>query len=99
MIARYVSLDFEEVKGKKSGDSIPTHYAVEVINRGQNAIEDVEVKYTLYYRQGNLNKGGTDEKTYSGTISTGKLFDTDSITLETKSIDIVRKSKPPQGGG
>ncbi|MFK7910673.1 MAG: hypothetical protein AB8F34_08720 [Akkermansiaceae bacterium] len=98
-IARYVRLDFEEVKGERSGDAIPTHFDIEVYNRGQRAIEDVEVKYTLYYRQGNLAKGGSDAKTSSGTLSTGKIYDTDSITLSTQKISIVRKSKPASGGG
>ncbi len=98
-IARYIRLDFDEVKGEKSGDAIPTHYNIEVYNRGKDSIEDVQLKYTLYYSQGNLNKGGTDKKTTTGSLSTGKIYDADAITLQTQSISIVRKSKPASGGG
>lgn len=98
-IARYIRLDFDEVKGVKSGDAIPTHYNIEVYNRGENSIQDVQIKYTLYYTQGNLNKGGSDRKTATGTLSSGKIYDSDSVTLPTQSISIVRKSKPASGGG
>lgn len=98
-IARYIRLDFKEVKGDRVGDAIPTHFDVEVYNRGKNVIEDVELKYTLYYKQGDLAKGGSAAKTASGSLSTGKIYDRDSITLSTEKIDIVRSIKKPEGGG
>lgn len=98
-IARYVRLDFKEVKGGRSGDAVPTHYDVEVYNCGKRTIADIQLKYTLYYRQGNLSKGGSDEKTSTGSLSTGKIFDGDTITLSSEKIDIVRTIKKPEGGG
>jgi hypothetical protein len=98
-IARYVRLDFEEVKAKRSGDAVPTHFDIEVYNRGKSSIEDVQLKYTLYYKQGNLSKGGTDTQTSSGSLSTGKIYDGDSITVSTEKINIIRTIKKAEGGG
>lgn len=99
VIAKSVRLDFKEVKVKSGGDGVDTSYSIEVRNNGKRAIEDVTLKYTLYYSQGDLNKGGTVDKTSTGTLSTGKIYDADTITLETTAVSIVRKSKPASGGG
>lgn len=98
-ISRFVRLDFKEVKAERNGDAIATHYDVEVYNRGKRIIEDVELKYTLYYTQGNLTKGGNDQKTSSGSLSTGKLYDGYAITVSTPAIDIIRTIKKAEGGG
>lgn len=98
-IARYVRLDFEEIKAKRQGDAIPTHYNIEVYNRGKRPIQNVELRYTLYYKQGDLAKGGTAEKTSVGTLNTGKLFQNDTLMLSTQKINIVRTIKKPEGGG
>ncbi|MCP5534750.1 MAG: hypothetical protein H7A51_00775 [Akkermansiaceae bacterium] len=98
-IARYVRLKFEEIKVKGGGDAVDTGYAIEVYNSSKRPVETVTLKYTLYYNQGDLNKGGTIEKTRSGTLATGKLYDGDTITVETSKVSIIRKSKPASGGG
>ncbi|MBT8044651.1 MAG: hypothetical protein KJO79_06850 [Verrucomicrobiae bacterium] len=99
VISRAVRLQFEEIKVKGGGDAIATGYAIEVYNSSKRAVEDVTLKYTLYYNQGDLNKGGTVAKTKTGTLNTGKLFDRDTVTLNTAKVDIVRKIKPASGGG
>ena len=98
-IAKNVRLKFTETKDAKNGDTTPTGYAIEVYNRGKNSIEDVTLNYTLYYSQGDLAKGGTVNKIQEGTISTGKMYDGDTLTVDTAKIYLVRKSKPAQGGG
>lgn len=97
-IARSVRLKFAEVK-VKAGDTVNTGYSIEVYNSSKRAVETVTLKYTLYYDQGDLNKGGTVTKTKSGTLSTGKLYDGDTMTVDTAKVGIVRKSKPASGGG
>ena len=97
--ARYIDLDFDEVKGKRSGKAIPTHFDIEVYNRGKSSIEEVKLRYTLYYKQGDLNKGGSAARTYTASLRTGMLYDGDTVTLATKKINIVREIKKPQGGG
>jgi hypothetical protein len=99
VIAKSVRLKFEEVKVKGGGDGVATGYSIEVYNRGKRAVEDVTLKYTLYYSQGDLSKGGTIDKTKTGTLTTGKMFDADTMTVETARVDIVRKIKPASGGG
>lgn len=98
-VARYIKLDFKEMKAERSGDSIPTYYQVKLYNRGKDSIDNIELRYTLHYRQGNLSKGGSDEKTSSGKLSTGKLFDRDTKTFTTEMVNIVRTIQKPQGGG
>jgi hypothetical protein len=99
IIAKSVRLKFKEVKVKGGGDGVATGYAIEVNNSGKRAIDDLTLKYTLYYRQGDLEKGGTVAKTKTGTLTTGKIYDADTLTVETYKVDIVRKSKPASGGG
>lgn len=99
VISKSVRLKFNEVKVKGGGDGVATGYAIEVYNSGKRAIEDVTLKYTLYYSQGDLAKGGTVSKTKTGTVTTGKMYDADTITVETAKVDIVRKMKPASGGG
>lgn len=98
-IGNSVRLKFTEVKVKGSGDGVATSYAIEVRNAGEKAIQDIQLSYTLYYRQGDLDKGGTIAKTSSGKLSTGKIYDADTLTVSTQSVEIVRKSKPASGGG
>lgn len=98
-IAKSVRLTISESKGNKVGDAVPTGYSIEVRNNGKVKLNDVALKYTLYYDQGDLANGGTVAKTKSGTLSTGKMFSHDSITVSTEKVDIVRKIKPPVGGG
>lgn len=98
-ISKNVTLRFTESKDPKSGDAVPTGYAIEVYNRGKDSIEDVTLKYTLYYKQGDLEAGGTVAKTQEGEASTGKMYDSDTLTVETSKVYIVRKSKPASGGG
>ena len=99
IIAKSVRLKFKEVKVKGGGDGVATGYAIEVNNSGKRAIDDLTLKYTLYYRQGDLKKGGSVAKTKTGTLTTGKIYDADTLTVETYKVDIVRKSKPASGGG
>ncbi|MGB0993275.1 MAG: hypothetical protein ACPG32_12520 [Akkermansiaceae bacterium] len=98
-IAKNIRLDLKEVKGDRQGDAIPTSYDIEVINRGQDALSTVELRYTLYYKQGSVAKGGTVDKTSTGKLTTGKLYDSDSMTLSTEKINIVRTIKKASGGG
>lgn len=98
-IGKSVRLKFTEVKQKGSGDGVATSYAIEVRNAGKKAIQDVNLKYTLYYSQGDLEQGGTVAKTKSGNLSTGKIYDADTLTVSTQSVQIVRASKPASGGG
>ena len=98
VIAKSVRLSFEEVKEKRGDDATATGYAIEVNNSSDNQIEDVTLKYTLHYRQGDLKKGGTEARTKSGKLSTGKLYSHDALTLKTGKVDIVRKKVPPSGG-
>lgn len=99
IISNSVRLKFDEVKDEQVGDGVPTGYIIEVFNSGKRAIENITLKYTLYYSQGDLNKGGTVDKTATGVVTTGKMFDSDTLTVETAKVDIVRKIKPPVGGG
>lgn len=99
IIAKSVRLKFKEVKVKGGGEGVATGYAIEVYNSGKRTIEDLTLKYTLYYRQGDLEQGGTVAKTKTGSVSTGKIYDADTLTVETSTVDIVRKSKPASGGG
>ena len=98
-ISRYVNLKFKEVKSKQVGDSSDVVYAIEVYNRGKNAIEDVTINYTIYYDQGDIKKGGFIHKTKEGSLSTGKMYDGDTLTLNTDKIYVVRKVVAPVGGG
>jgi len=98
-IGKSVRLKFTEVKQKGGGEGVATSYAIEVRNAGKKAIQDISLNYTLYYRQGSVDLGGTIAKTSSGTLSTGKIYDADTLTVNTQSVDIVRKSKPSSGGG
>lgn len=98
LIAKSVKLGFEEVREKSGDDAFATGYAIEVSNTGTKPIDEVTLKYTLHYRQGDLNKGGTVAKTKSGTLRTEKLFSKDRLHVQTSKVDIVRKFRPPQGG-
>jgi len=98
VISKSVRLKFKEVKVKGVGNATATGYAIEVYNSGKRPVEDVKLKYTLYYNQGDLIKGGTVAKTTSGTLSTGKLFDSDTMTVETQKVDIIRKMQPSSSG-
>ncbi len=98
-IAKSVRLKFTEVKDKGAGEGVSTSYAIEVRNAGAEAIKDITLNYTLYYSQGSVETGGTLAKTSTGTLSTGKIYDADTLTVSTQSVDIVRKSKPASGGG
>lgn len=98
-LTKSVSLQFKEVKLKGDGGAVATGYTIAVNNRGNSSIEDVSLNYTLYYRQGDLNKGGTEAKTRTGSLKTSKIFDHDTVYVNTAQVDIVRKSKPASGGG
>ena len=97
--AKDVTLRFEKSKDPKNDDTTPTGYAIEVNNRGVSPIENVVLKYTLYYRQGDLESGGTVAKTMEGKLSTGKIYESDTLTVQTAKVYLVRKNKPSSGGG
>ena len=59
IISKSVRLSFEEVKEKGSGDGTSTGYAIEVNNSSNRPIDELTLKYTLHYRQGDLKKGCT----------------------------------------
>ncbi|BDS06387.1 hypothetical protein NT6N_14270 [Oceaniferula spumae] len=98
-IAKNVRLTIEEDKGLKNGDEVPTGYSIEVRNNGKVTVDNVSLKYTLYYDQGDLVRGGIISKTKEGTLATGKLYSSDTITVATDKVGIVRKIKAPSGGG
>lgn len=98
-IAKSVRLTIDEEKGAKAGDEVPTGYSIEVRNNGKMSLDEVTLNYTLYYDQGDLVKGGTVSKTKTGTLTTGKMYSSDTITVSTAKVGIVRKIKPAEGGG
>lgn len=97
--AKNVRLKFEEVKEKKVNDTVPTGYQIEVYNRGKNSIEDISLNYTLYFDEGDLVNGGLIRKTQDGTLSTGKIYDGDTMSVDTAMVSLVRKVVAPVGGG
>lgn len=98
-ISKSVRLKFKEVKEDAGDEAKNVGYAIEVYNRSKNTIEDVTLNYTLYYRVGDLTKGGTVGMTKTGTVSTGKIYNHDTLTVNTDKVEIIRKIKPPEGGG
>lgn len=108
-----VSVSFKEIKEKstrtKKGlirtSTVPTHYNVTVYNRTKTPIEDLELRYSYYYCVGTLTAGGPKHtpQVANGSLVFDKLYDQDTATLKTKTIDIVRSSKkgvaPPISGG
>ncbi len=98
-VAKNVRLKFKEEKTKDGKDTSRVGFAIEVYNRGKVSIEDVTLNYTIYYDEGDLKKGGMVRKTKEGTLSTGKIYDGDTLTVNTETVYLVRKVQPPVGGG
>lgn len=99
LIAKNVRLKFKEVKEKQVGDSSSVGFAIEVYNRGKDSIENITLNYTIYYDQGDVKKGGFVHKTKEGTVSTGKIYNGDTLTVNTDKVYLVRKVLAPVGGG
>ena len=97
--SRNVRLKFKEVKDKRVGTSFKMGFAIEVYNRGKNSIEDITINYTIYYDQGDIKKGGFIHQTKEGTLSTGKIYNGDTLTVNTDKLYMVRKVIAPVGGG
>jgi len=98
-ISKNVRLKFKESKDKQAGDSTSVGFSIEAYNRGKNSIEDVTLNYTIYYDQGDIKKGGFTHKTKEGTVNTGKMYNGDTLTVETEKVYLVRKVLAPAGGG
>lgn len=98
-VAKSVKLSISEEKDPKVGKGIPTYFNISVANRGARVLEDVTLKYTLYYRRGSIDEATTELMTQDGELSTGKLYKSDTMLLSTAKIDIVRDSRRPSGGG
>lgn len=98
-ISKNVRVKLKEVKEKDGAESSRVSFAMEVYNRGKSSIKDVTLNYTIYYDQGDLQKGGMVRKTKEGTVNTGKMYDGDTLTVNTEQVYLVRKIQPPVGGG
>lgn len=108
-----VNVSFKEIKEKstrtKEGlirtSTVPTYYDVTVYNRTKTSIEELELRYSYYYCVGTLTIGGPRHtpQVANGSLVFDKLYDQDTATLKTETIDIVRSSKkgvaPSAGGG
>jgi len=98
-ISKNVRLKFKESKDKQAGNSSSVGFSIEAYNRGKNSIDDVTLNYTIYYDQGNIKKGGFIHKTKEGSVNTGKMYNGDTLTVETDKVYLVRKVLAPVGGG
>lgn len=98
-VAKNVRLKFTEVKETPGAESSNVHFDIEVYNRGKNSIEDVTLRYTIYYDEGDLKRGGFTRRTSEGILSTGKMFDGDTLTVATSPVYLVRAITKPSGGG
>lgn len=94
-----VRLNFKEIKGEREGDAIPTHYEVGILNSGKRPIQEIELKYTIYYVEGSVTARGRADKTSAGTINTEELYQGITRTLSTEPINIIRTVKKAEGGG
>lgn len=114
-VARAVNVTFKEVKGKtartKAGlvktQSTPTSYDIQVYNRSDEIIENLEVRYSFYYCVGSSSATGPRHtpKVQKGSLVFPKLFGKYNETRQTTQIAIIRESKKgvappvPSGGG
>ncbi|MCP5536290.1 MAG: hypothetical protein H7A51_08670 [Akkermansiaceae bacterium] len=114
-VSRSVSVSFKEVKGEttrtKSGlvrtRSTPTSYEIQVYNRSDKVIEDLEIRYSLYYCVGSSSATGPSHtpQVLKGSLIYPKLFGKYNETRATSEVVLIRESKKgvappvPSGGG
>lgn len=114
-VSRSVNVSFKEIKGEttrsKAGlvrtQSTPTSYEIQVYNRSDTVIEELEVRYSLYYCVGSSNATGPRHtpKVLKGSLIYPKLFGKYTETRPTSEITLIRESKKgvappvPSGGG
>lgn len=96
-----LEFSFKEVTGggtKKTG--FDTGYDIRLYNRGTTEIKDIELKYTIYYRVGSVQKGvKTVAKEQSGDLSLDSLYGTLRYTLSTSKVKLVREIVKGKAGG
>lgn len=98
-VSKNVRLKFNEAKEKQANDTVATGYTIEVYNRGKNSVENITLNYTLYYDEGNLVKGGFVSKIKEGSVDTGKIYNGDTLSVDSSKVYLVRKIVAPVGGG
>jgi hypothetical protein len=112
-VSRSVNVSFKEVKGEtarsKSGrvrtSSTPISYDIQVYNRSDQVIKDLEVRYSFYYCVGSSTVNGPrhSPKVQKGSLIYPKLFGKYNETRPTANVVLVRESQkkilPPSGGG
>ena len=114
-VSRSIDVTFTEVKGdtekNRAGlirtSKTPTNYKIQVYNRSNKVIENLEVKYSYYYCVGSSSATGPRHtpKLAKGTITYPKLFGKYTETRETSKVDLIRETKKgvappvPSGGG
>lgn len=112
-VSRSVHVSFKEVKGdtsrSKAGrvrtQSTPISYEIQVYNRSDQVIKDVEVRYSFYYCVGSSSATGPRHtpKVQKGSLIYPKLFGKYNETRHTADVVLVRESQkrilPPSGGG
>ncbi len=114
-ICRSVSVSFKEVKGETTRrktdlvrtSTTPTAYQIELYNRSDQIIRDLEVRYSFYYCVGSSSYNGPRHtpKVITGTIFYPKLFGKYHETRKTAEVVLVREVKKgiappvPSGGG
>lgn len=100
---RGLELKFTEVKedSVKAGNrtTVNTKFTIQAYNRSSAVIQDLELRYTILYRQGGVDKAGTNLKRETGKVDYSMLLAKYGESSDTLPIEIIKEVKPAQGGG
>ena len=100
--ASALDISFNEVNGEGSAKTgYDTGYDIRVQNRGKDPVQDIEVKYAIYYLQGSVTKGvKAVPKTHTGSLDGESIFGSLRYTVSTDKVRLVREVlKRVKGGG